>query len=751
MRTRIFGGGFAVLATAIMAVNSNSALAQTDSSDTLEEVIVTGVARPTTKLDATNSVTALGASDIANYAPRSTAEIFRNLPGVQAEATGGDANANIKVRGLPISAGGARYLSIQEDGLPVLLIGDMEFGTSDSFLRFDHSVRSVQAIRGGAGSTQAANSPGGIINFISNDGSEEGGSVALTTGLDYDANRLDFAHGKPINSDWQYHVAGYVRDGEGPRDVPDNIESGYQIKANVTKELEDGFVRVHVKRLDDSAPTYLPIPAVADGNGSFSSAGVDLGEGTLYLQGGDVLNRDAGRQTTSLTHGFSSDVTSVGFQLENNINDSTTVGLVHRVSKISGQFVSPFPAEVYTDVDDDTAARIHYFNTKLDSLDNTFTDLNIRKEFDAVTVKAGIFRGVQDYDAQWGWNTYFVKLNGALSATTGPNGEASFVPGHAAWGECCSRSYDYEVENIAPYLALTGEIGEQLSWDASLRHDSWNVDGNYAFSGAADADGYLTYATASPIDYDLSYTSWSLGVNYAVGENSALFGSVSEGGSATATSRITGSLLANGDINDEESGYSIVEQIEIGYKYQGDDASVYVTLFNAETEEAGGFEVTTQSVIQNAYESTGLEVEGEYELGNGFAIAGGFTYTDAEITDSNVPANEGNTPRRQAEWIYNITPSYSSAKHNIGLNIIGTDDTYIQDSNQAKFDGYIVTNLFWNYDMTESLALSFNVNNLLDEEGFSEGEEGGPFAGGEFVRIRPINGRTTSLSLRYYF
>ena len=228
-----------------------------------EVIIITGVAQPTTKLKSTNSVTALQKEEITNFAPRSTAEIFRNLPGIQSEHTGGDSNANIKVRGMPISAGGARYLSIQEDSLPVLLIGDMEFGTSDSFLRFDNTIYNVQAIRGGAGATQAANSAGGIVNFLSNIGDEERGSVGFTTGLDYDSNRLDFNYGQALEGDWLFHIGGFMRDGEGPRDVPDSIESGYQIKANATKELENGFIRFHLKLLDDNSPTFLPMDSTS--------------------------------------------------------------------------------------------------------------------------------------------------------------------------------------------------------------------------------------------------------------------------------------------------------------------------------------------------------------------------------------------------------------------------------------------------------------------------------------------------------
>ena len=144
-----------------------------------------------------------------NFAPRSTAEIFRNIPGIQSESSSGDANANVKVRGMPISSGGARYLSFQEDGFPMMAVGDTAFATADSFLRFDTTVSSVQSIRGGSASTQAGNSPGGIINFISKTGDVEGGSIGFTAGLDYDAMRLDLEYGGVLSGDWTYHIGGF--------------------------------------------------------------------------------------------------------------------------------------------------------------------------------------------------------------------------------------------------------------------------------------------------------------------------------------------------------------------------------------------------------------------------------------------------------------------------------------------------------------------------------------------------------------
>ena len=46
--------------------------------------------------------------------------------------------------------------------------------------------------------------------------------------------------------------------------------------------------------------------------------------------------------------------------------------------------------------------------------------------------------------------------------------------------------------------------------------------------------------------------------------------------------------------------------------------------------------------------------------------------------------------------------------------------------------------------------ISADVNNIFNNVGFTEGEEGSA-APGDFVRIRPINGRTASISLSYQF
>ena len=164
-----------MLSTLTMAICTSLSAAETKPADTkeverkgldFERIVVTGTSGPgQTVMASSVSVSSLSADQIEVTTPRSSAEAFRSIPGIRSESSGGEGNANIAVRGLPVAAGGAKFLQIQEDGLPLLQFGDIAFGNADIFLRLDSTMSSIESIRGGSASTLATNSPGGIINI----------------------------------------------------------------------------------------------------------------------------------------------------------------------------------------------------------------------------------------------------------------------------------------------------------------------------------------------------------------------------------------------------------------------------------------------------------------------------------------------------------------------------------------------------------------------------------------------------------
>lgn len=101
----------------------------------LDTIIVTGTSVARSKMEQSVSVSTLDSEQLVKSGAVSAAEVLRSIPGLRSESSGGEGNANITARGVPISAGGSRYVSIHEDGLPVLLIGDASFATPDMFTR----------------------------------------------------------------------------------------------------------------------------------------------------------------------------------------------------------------------------------------------------------------------------------------------------------------------------------------------------------------------------------------------------------------------------------------------------------------------------------------------------------------------------------------------------------------------------------------------------------------------------------------
>jgi len=200
------------IAAALTLLPAAGAWAQSAANDgtlNLDTVVVTGVAQGGSKMKQSIAVSSVDSETIFASQPQNASDVLSSIPGLMVQASGGAGNANASVRGLPISAGGSRYLQFQEDGLPVLLFGDIAFGTPDDFLRVDSTLDRVEAVRGGTGSTLTTNGPGGIVNYISKTGMEQGGSVGLTTGVGYKEARFDFNYGGKLGDKTHYFVGGF--------------------------------------------------------------------------------------------------------------------------------------------------------------------------------------------------------------------------------------------------------------------------------------------------------------------------------------------------------------------------------------------------------------------------------------------------------------------------------------------------------------------------------------------------------------
>ena len=223
----------------------------------------------------------------------------------------------------------------------------------------------------------------------------------------------------------------------------------------------------------------------------------------------------------------------------------------------------------------------------------------------------------------------------------------------------------------------------------------------------------------------------------------------SRGGSAKADRILFAGLEYTN--SDRINALDFINQAEIGYKRGFEKGSIYATLFFAKTIEEGGFEATSNSIIENDYKSVGIEIEGSYRF-NDLSLRGGLTFTDAEIDSGD---NAGNTPRRQPDFIYNLIPTYefgSNKQNSFGLSFIGQSKAYAQDSNELVLPGFVIINSVLNLGITDNLNANISANNIFDSLGITESEEGSITEGQtNYLRVRPVPGRSISLGLTYGF
>ena len=591
----------ALIANPALAQQADAAPAATEAkgdSVGLDRVVVTGTAQKKSKMRSSVSVTDVDQDTVKDYGAHTEADVLLLIPGIRTDATAGaGGNANISVRGLPISSGGSKYVQLQEDGLPVVQFGDMNFGNNDYWIRFDNNVDSIQTLRGGSSSTFASQAPGAVINYLSKTGKQKGGSVGLTRGLNYNETRVDADYGDKLAPDLYYHVGGYYREGEGWRNSTANSMQGYQLKGNITKEFNGGkgYIRASFKVLDEKAPSNPQVFLTASKNGnSISGFGKVPGYDGTRETGTSIYNSTVPgidpltRQLTnpSLLNGITVNSKSVGFEFHNELANGYTVDNKFRMSKNSGAFQTQFwdvqtlanmmagfgtgaTAKYYNGPQAGTAvtaanlgtglvSRGAAINTQLPDMGITVNDLSINKQFKldigTLDVKGGLFHSRQNVAQRWAISERVMQVakNGAVIDVYDASGAALTTAGltgyNNQWGGCCARDIDASFTTNAPYMSLNLTSGN-LDLEAGARHEQFSANGSYAAGSAramdVDGNGSITGAERNVylidpatarglVNYTTEYTNYSLGANYRFTSDLSGFVRYSEGHRAIA-------------------------------------------------------------------------------------------------------------------------------------------------------------------------------------------------------------------------
>ena len=783
---------FVALAGAMLAAPAMAQdAAQAESADAVPEnvgldaIVVTASGRDKTQLNTSVSVSSISAETISSLKPSSEAEVFRTIPGIQVAGTSGPGgNSNIAVRGLPVATGGSPFVQIQEDGLPTVLFGDIQFGNNDYWTRFDASVANIEGVRGGSATTFASQAPGAVINYISHTGKQEGGYVSVGKGLGYDETKVDFRYGGPINDSTYFHVGGFFKNGRGPLHADYTVSDSIQVKGNLTKEFDGGkgYFRLLFKYADTQEPNYTGAPALATINGKkvtnirpFAGFdGRDSSNYSIYNQDFLIYNREGNLERVKMD-GITTNAKSFGGQFHYDFDSGITVDNNMRYTKMSGGFTSPFLNTATTSsvlgstVNGSTVAAIRYASgpkagqlftdTYLDNNVNVRTnirdigsfanDLTLAGKFDIgsakVTARGGLFYMNQKIAMDWHVNKSLRELNGDnpsqldLFDSAGNKLTQAGTSGYNNnWGNCCARDYDLSYANTAPYMSLDFDH-DMFGVDGSVRFERVKASG-YAIGGGnefnIDSNGVTIPTITSNgvrenLNYTRSYTSYTFGGLFKASPNLSIFARTSRGG------------RFNGD------------RQTLGGKIRNDGALCTSTDIGSNGCSADGVTPSVDFVTQH---ELGIKSRGDL-LGGRFTVEltllkGNFKQSTYELSATRCPGGAGGCV---------IDAKYKSSGaeffgtyRNGGFSLVG-NATYSKAKKQAagatsytRADGIpdLIYTLSANYDLADIATVGMAVTgqtSAIDSAGF---EYPGKAIFNPSVRVYPI--QNLELGLQVY-
>ncbi|HEX4269658.1 MAG TPA: TonB-dependent receptor [Steroidobacteraceae bacterium] len=239
------------------------------TSQSLQEVVVTATAARTTKLDASYNVVTADDELIKESNPLSAADILKIAPGVWPESSGGETGLNVEVAGFP-SGGDTPFFTTMIMGMPVYGSPMLSYMDTASFIRLDDTVQRLEVVQGGPAAVFGPGQIGGTGNYILKTGdTSPGGTVSATYGTE-GAWRGDAYDGFTIADGWYGSVGGFYRVSDGIRNSQFPADTGGQFTATLKHDLDGGSLTFWGRVLDDKDQYVTPIPLVENSNSSFS-------------------------------------------------------------------------------------------------------------------------------------------------------------------------------------------------------------------------------------------------------------------------------------------------------------------------------------------------------------------------------------------------------------------------------------------------------------------------------------------------
>ena len=780
----------------------------------LQQVVVTGVAasRGVRKLDSAFSITTANEEQLKQASPSSTADVMKLVPGVYAEATGGQSGANIEVRGFP-SGSDSPFVSVQMQGNPIYPVPTLSFFEGSSAFRLDDTIERVEVLRGGPSTIFSSGQPGATMNFILKKGTDTPeGTLRFTAGTG-ELRRVDLYYGGKISDGWYGSIGGFYRTAHGVRDAGFPADDGHQITATLTRKLDQGELTLYTRSTSDKNAFYTGVPLISANEGRSISAfpGFDPLKGTLMsgemrrftieAAPGKTLSYDLGdgRGLKGNVFGAEFDQSFGGWTVSNKFNrfdaDMNTIAMFTGNNPLS---MGAYNAAAIASANGNaaalaaagrpaTSAAATFVNGGGAVSDSTqvvqaglwavekklksFTDeLRISREWmkgNTVTVGA-YFANYSSDDVWYLGNSHLmtavpnaslinVKLNnGVVVSNNGTDGNVFYAP-----------NASYDGSNTAFYITNEWKVNERIKVDAGARRERQKIDGTVSNLIAGDTDNNpLTVYNNGTSMPSGSYTalgrkdtasSFTIGGNYKLSKDASVFARAN-----TGHTFITFDDLRNAGSQKNVDDRSIlptpkIKQLEIGFKTVGELYSAYINAFHTEFDGIAFQQILSNGSILNSTSGSkgnGLEWEVSVRPVRNLTLTLTGDYQKSEYKDN--PATEGKTVQRQPKLQFRFTPTYKiPLGDDNSVKLYGTftkiGDRWADQANLQYLPSYKTVDLGALFSLGEKIEIRVAATNVNNELGLTEGNSRLASGNSGPINARPLFGRAVEGSLLYRF
>lgn len=779
----------------------------------IQQVVVTGTASAsgTRKIDTSFSITTANEEQLKQAAPTSTADVLKIVPGVYAESTGGQAGANIEVRGFP-SGSDSPFVSIQMNGNPVFPVPVLSFFEGSSAFRLDDTIERVEVLRGGPSTIYSVGQPGATMNFIMKKGGDTPeGNLRFTTGTG-NLRRVDGVYSGKIAEGWYGMVGGFYRTTNGVRDAGFPADDGGQLSASLTRKLDQGELTLYARSTSDKNAFYTGVPLVSSNNGHTISSfpGFNPRTGTLMSNEmrnftveagpGKTLNYDLGdgRGLSSNLLGAEFQQKLNGWDVSNKLNyfkgDLNTIAmftgnnplsaadyLTQAIGAANGNAAvlaaaGGVPASggsmTYTNGSGAVAANQQVVQAGLWAVEKklrSFTDeFRVSREIGANnTVTAGAY--IANYSSKDVWylgNSHLmtatpnaslldVRLNnGVVVSNKGTDGNVNYAP-----------IASYDGDNTAVFIADEWRINDRIKVDAGMRHERQRLSGSVSNLTSADTDNNpLTVYNNGTSMPSGSYTalsrtdsanSFTVGGLYKLSRDASVFVRANQGHTFIYFDdmRNAGSQAVLNDRTRVPNPK--VTQYEVGFKTATPLYSAYVNAFFTDFSGISFQQITTTDILYSVSGSEGKGVEFELALRplKGLQLQLTGDWQDSTYKDN--PDIAGKLVQRQPKFQYRFSPSYRIPMGDHALRLYGTyshiGSRWADQANTQYLPAYNTLDVGILAELSDKLELRVSGNNLSNELGLTEGNSRLVGASSGPINARPLFGRAWEASLNYRF